>query len=112
MAAAKDAFLDRLEPVLPAPHRLVGRQSVLDEVKGPAGLEHATQLEQCGLDVGDRAQRPGRQRGVATVVGQWEGLTIESGTLHRDVRGREALRGELQPTSAGSIATTPLTASG
>jgi hypothetical protein len=88
MAAAEGALLNRLEPVLPALHALVGHQPVLDEVQGPAGFQHASQLEQCGLDIGDRAQRPGRQRGVAAVVGERQRLAIQSGPLDRDIRAR------------------------
>src|SRR5918999_3443502 len=95
MAAAEGALLARLEPVLPALPPLVGRQPVLDEVQGPAGLEHASQLEQRGLDIGDRAQRPGRQRGVAAVVGEGQRLAIQSGPLDRHIRAREPLAGEL-----------------
>ena len=42
----------RLEAPLPAADRLVGRQAVLEEVQGAAGLEHPPDLAQGGADVG------------------------------------------------------------
>ena len=111
VAAAEEPLLQRLEAMLPAPDALVGRQPVLDEVQGRSGLEDASHLLQRGRDVGDRAERPRRDRGVEAVVVEGQRLAVEARPLdrRRATPGR-ARRPGFQPTSAGSTAATRVTA--
>ena len=97
VASAEQALLDRLEAVLPAPDRLVGGESVLEEVERPARLEHPADLAQGGGDVGNGAQGERGQGGVAAVVGQGErsGRRAPSGR-----RGRRRRRGACRPASS------------
>src|SRR5207248_1416297 len=68
MASAEEPLLYRVEPSLPATYRLVRRQAVLDEVQAPAWLENTPQLAQGGSDVRNRAQCPGGQGSVKTLI--------------------------------------------
>ena len=102
VAAAEQPLLDGLEAVLPAAHALVRRQPVLEEVQRPAGLEDAPQLAQRGGDVGDGAQRPGREGGVEAVVGERQRLAVQPGPPHRDARRGDALARQL-PADVGRL---------
>lgn len=104
VTAAEEALVHRLQTMLPAPYVFVGGQTVFDEMQGSAWLENPAHLPQGDRHVGDGAQGPGRQRCVATVVGEGQ----RTGTFAAARR----LRASLHPTSAGSIAATPLTAAG
>ena len=95
-------FLHGLESMLPAAHSLVRGQAVLDEVQGPSGFEHAPQLGKRGCEIRDRAHRPSGQRGVEAVVLEWERLSVESSSLHRDARRPQAFLGEL-PADVGRL---------
>jgi len=78
VTAAEQALLDRLEAVLPAADPLVGGQPMLDEVQRSARLEHPPQLGKGGCDVGDRAHRPGGERGIEAVVAEGQRLAIQA----------------------------------
>ena len=102
MAPAEEAPLDRLEPVLPAPYRLVGGETVFQEVEGSARLEHPPDFPQGGADVGNGAERERREGGVATAVRQGQRLAVEALPLDRDLRSRQPLAGQL-PARVGRL---------
>ena len=110
---AKQALLNRIQASLPDPNPLVRRQSMLEKVEGPAGLEDPPHLAQGGRDIGDGAQRPGGQSGVKAV-------DRRRATIGRPGRSaapgqRVALRrfsASRQPRSAGSTAATRVTFDG
>jgi len=56
--------------------------TVFDEMEHPAGLQHAAELGERGIDVGNSAQRPRRQHGVERFGRQIEMFTGEPGQLH------------------------------
>ena len=93
-------------------HVLVGGEAVLGEVQRAAGLQHAADLAQGGVDVGDRAHRPGRERGVEAVVRERQRRAVEAGALGPARRLPSRFAASFQPTSAGSTAATPVTAAG
>ena len=86
--------------MLPAADPLVGGEAVLHEVEGPTGLEDPPDLPQGGGDVGNGAQRPGGQGGVAAVVGEGQRLAVQARPPDGHRRRRQALAGQL-PTGVG-----------
>ncbi len=94
MTAVGEALLERVEPVLPARHPGVGRESVLEEVDRAAGPQHSSHLGQCPRRVRHRAQREGAERGVARRVRQWDLLSVEPNVLHRQHRLLDAAPGQ------------------
>ena len=70
VATAEQALLHRFEAMLPALHRVIGGQPVLDEVQRAAGLEHPAHFGQRRGHIRNGAHRPGRQGRVATRVRQ------------------------------------------
>src|SRR5262245_54828549 len=93
VAASEDPLLHRLEAMLPPPDPLVRRQAVLDESHRTARLEHAPNLRQCPLDVGDGAHRPGREGGVEAVVLERKRLSVEARSFDRNTRCAQARGG-------------------
>ena len=78
----------------------------------PPGFSTRRTSRSAAVDVGNRAQRPRRQRGVVGVVGERQRRAVEAGALDRDRRGAESLSASFQPRSAGSTAATWVTAGG
>lgn len=101
-AFSGDPLFHRVEASLPAAHRLVGSQSVLDEMQGPPGFEDTLHLAQGGADVGDGAHRPGGECCVIAIVLKGQPLAVQAGSAHRDTRRLEAL-GRQVPADAGGL---------
>ena len=77
-AASGERHLQRVEAALPPANGLVWRQAVLQEAQEAAGSQHAPHLAQRGVRVGDRAQRPRGQRGVAGRRLERQPLAVET----------------------------------
>src|SRR5262245_8124514 len=90
VTASEDTLLDRLEAMLPPANPLVRGQAVLDEAQRAARLEHAPNLRQRPLDVGDGAHRPGREGGVEAVVLERKRLPVEARSFDRNIRCPQA----------------------
>ena len=113
VAAAGEALLPRIEAVLEPRDLRVGREAVLGEVERGARLQHAAHLGERGVDVGDRAQRHRRERGVEAVVGKVEPRAVERTGVHR-ARVDAAIRAcaSFSATADGSTIQTPVTSAG
>src|SRR4051794_33048345 len=64
MASTRDGLPDRLDSLLPARDAGVGRVTVLDEMQPRRGLQDPAKFCERARQVGNRAHRPGRHRGV------------------------------------------------
>jgi hypothetical protein len=68
MATRKDAPMDRLHTLLPAPHIGVGGFTMLTEQQLPVWLEDTCHALECRHNLGDRAQGEGGEHRIDAVV--------------------------------------------
>src|SRR5438477_12718119 len=59
MTTSGDFFPNGIQPVLPLPHALVGRKTVLDEQELAAGFENTPHFPERRRNVRNRAKSPG-----------------------------------------------------
>ena len=69
--------------MLPTTHRIVGGESVFEDMEPPARLEDSHDLREGRVDIRDGAQREGRERGVAARVIEWNRSAVEPDVLNR-----------------------------
>ena len=113
MTAVRDHSPDALQPILPLRPRRVIRAHVLAEEELPSWAEHAPDLSERGVRIGDRAQHGGRDHRV-------EGAVVERKPLGRrnDERrlppglGEPLRRARSSDGAEGSLSTSSSTASG
>src|SRR6478609_10886662 len=102
VAAVESLLLDGLEEALPALHVRLGGEAVLEEVQGAAGTQHASDLAECPVDVGDRAQGERREDGVGALVRETEPLAVEVAADDGDGAACAAVGAEL-PGDIGGL---------
>ena len=81
---------------------LLGGEAVLEEVQGAAGTQHAPDLGEGAVDVGDRAQRERREDGVGARVREAEPLAVEVAADDGDGAAGAAVGSEL-PRDVGGL---------
>ena len=67
----------------PTTHRIVGGESVFEDMKPPARLEDSHDLREGRVDVRDGAQRKGCERGVTARVMKGNLCAVEPDVLNR-----------------------------
>ena len=78
-------------------HLGIGRPAMLHKVQRAAGPQHPSDLRQCSVNVGDRAQRPCREHVVDRAVLQWKLLAVEVVVAHRAVLAAVGARWRVAP---------------
>lgn len=71
---------------------------MFDEAHPAAGAQHAVHLGNRGIDIGDRAERPGAEDAVDRRVGQIDPGAVESDELHGHRGRRDPRRSESTST--------------
>ena len=90
MTPTGEPLVERFEAALPARYRGIGGMPMLDEVERAARLQYASQLLERVGQIGNRAQRPGREHRIERLGRQVQLLAVEPGQLHRGRRPGDA----------------------
>ncbi len=81
MTPVGHAALERLEPALPCRDTRIRGKTMLEEVEAAAWAKHPSHFCEGDAGIRDRTQRKRAQGVIAVVVGECDGLTVESDVL-------------------------------